>query len=53
MNRGISLIALVITIICIILLTGIVIISEEPKNPTCEFGEHHYICERCGKEIEF
>lgn len=53
MNKGVSLISLVITIICIILLASIVITSEEPEKPTCEFGEHHYICEKCGKEIEF
>jgi hypothetical protein len=52
MNRGISLIALIITMICIMFLIGIVITSEEPEKPICEFGEHHYICEKCGKEIE-
>lgn len=52
MNKGISLIALIITIVCIMLLVSIVVNSEEPEKKTCEFGEHHYICEKCGKEIE-
>ena len=52
MNKGVSLISLVITMIWLMVLIGIVITSEEPEKATCEFEGHHYICEICGKEIE-
>lgn len=51
-NKGVSLFALTITIIIMIILTSVVITSEEvKKTQTCEFGNHHYVCAKCGKEL--
>lgn len=52
-NKGVSLIALTITIIIMIILISIVMTSSEEvkKTQTCEFGNHHYVCAKCGKEL--
>lgn len=49
MKKGVSLIALIITIIIIIILAGIVM--STPEMRTCEYNNHNYICRNCGKTL--
>lgn len=52
-NKGVSLIALTVTLIFMIILIAIALEpSEEVNKRTCEFGNHNYICVNCGKELK-
>lgn len=52
-KKGVSLIALTLTIIIILILTSIALTSDEEVTEikTCEFGNHYYVCAKCGKEL--
>lgn len=49
MKKGVSLIALIVTIIVIIILMAIVV--SQPEVQTCEYNNHNYICRNCGKSL--